>query len=119
LYQETHHLTHLLFGHSLQVLLLSYLLLLYCSPFKILKHHIATVKREEGDWVELEQVERFAFYERSKKAYPFNYPPSRPPFLPPSFCVSLKHKRYAIVATSETAIYANIILKKGVVKPKH
>ena len=37
-------------------------------------------------------VERFAFYERAKKAY-------------------------AIVATSEAALYANIILKKGVIKP--
>lgn len=40
---------------------------------------------------QLELVERFAFYERSKKAY-------------------------AIVATGEQALYANIILKKGVVK---
>ena len=39
---------------------------------------------------ELEQVERFAFYERAKKAY-------------------------AVVMTGETALYANIILKKGVV----
>ncbi|MDD6011726.1 MAG: L-fucose mutarotase [Oscillospiraceae bacterium] len=39
----------------------------------------------------IEMVERFAFYERAKKA-----------------C--------AIVATGETAVYANIILKKGVVK---
>ncbi len=38
----------------------------------------------------IEYVERFAFYERAKKAY-------------------------AIVATGESAIYANIILKKGVV----
>lgn len=37
-----------------------------------------------------EHMERFSFYERCKKAY-------------------------AIVATSETALYANIILKKGVV----
>ena len=36
-------------------------------------------------------IERFAFYERAKKAY-------------------------AIVATGESALYANIILKKGVVK---
>lgn len=36
-------------------------------------------------------LERFAFYERAKKAY-------------------------AIVATGESAIYANILLKKGVVK---
>jgi L-fucose mutarotase len=40
---------------------------------------------------EFEYVERFAFYERAKRAY-------------------------AIVATSETALYANIILKKGIVK---
>lgn len=36
-------------------------------------------------------IERYAFYERAKKAY-------------------------AVIATSESAIYANIILKKGVVK---
>lgn len=40
--------------------------------------------------VKIETVERFAFYERAKRAY-------------------------AIVATGETALYANIILKKGVV----
>ena len=39
----------------------------------------------------VELVERFAFYERAKKAY-------------------------AIVATGETAVYANILLKKGVVQ---
>ena len=38
----------------------------------------------------IENVERFAFYERAKKAF-------------------------AVIATSETALYANIILKKGVV----
>lgn len=38
----------------------------------------------------IKYVERFAFYERAKKAY-------------------------AIVATSEKALYANIILKKGVI----
>lgn len=37
-----------------------------------------------------EMIERFAFYERAKKCY-------------------------AVVATGETALYANIILKKGVV----
>ena len=47
----------------------------------------------EGKPVKMEQVERFAFYERAKKAY-------------------------CIVMTGETAIYANIILKKGVVAPK-
>jgi L-fucose mutarotase len=40
---------------------------------------------------DFEYVERFAFYERAKQAY-------------------------AVVATSETAVYANIILKKGLVK---
>lgn len=39
----------------------------------------------------IEMIERFAFYERAKNAY-------------------------AVVATGEKAIYANIILKKGVVK---
>lgn len=39
----------------------------------------------------IEMIERFAFYERAKKAY-------------------------AIVATGETAIYANVLLKKGVVQ---
>ena len=38
-----------------------------------------------------EQLERFAFYERAKQAY-------------------------AVIATGEEAIYANIILKKGVIK---
>ena len=47
------------------------------------------IESSEGD-KEIELVERFAFYERAKKAY-------------------------AVVATGETAIYANIILKKGVV----
>lgn len=39
----------------------------------------------------MENIERFAFYERAKRAY-------------------------AVVATSEIALYANIILKKGVVE---
>lgn len=41
--------------------------------------------------VSIEQVERFAFYERAKNAY-------------------------AVIATGETELYANIILKKGVIK---
>ncbi|MBR3438423.1 MAG: fucose isomerase [Clostridia bacterium] len=48
------------------------------------------VKSKEGD-KKFELVERFAFYERAKKAY-------------------------CVVASGETAIYANIILKKGVVQ---
>lgn len=43
------------------------------------------------DNVRMTNLERFAFYERAKKAY-------------------------AVIATGEEAIYANIILKKGVVK---
>lgn len=58
-----------------------------CPP--IWQDYKATVTANEGD-KEFELVERFAFYERAKKAY-------------------------AVVATGETAIYANIILKKGVV----
>jgi L-fucose mutarotase len=49
------------------------------------------VDKHEGSQVKFEFIERFEFYERAKKAY-------------------------AIVATSEGALYANIILKKGVVK---
>jgi L-fucose mutarotase len=41
---------------------------------------------------DFEFVERFAFYERAQKAY-------------------------AVIATSESALYANVILKKGVIKP--
>ena len=51
-----------------------------------------TILRHEGDR-QVELVERFAFYERAKNAY-------------------------AIVATGETALYGNIILKKGVVEEK-
>jgi len=47
------------------------------------------LKESEGKEVKIEFVERFAFYERAKKAY-------------------------AIVSTGETEKYANIILKKGV-----
>lgn len=48
------------------------------------------LKKHGEDPQAVEMMERFAFYERAKKAY-------------------------AIVATGETAIYANILLKKGVV----
>jgi L-fucose mutarotase len=49
-----------------------------------------TLVRNSGErFSDFEFVERFAFYERAKKAY-------------------------AVVATSEKALYANVILKKGV-----
>ena len=48
------------------------------------------VEQQEG-FVDFDMVERFAFYERARQAY-------------------------AVIATGETALYANIILKKGVVR---
>ena len=45
---------------------------------------------ERDKFEAFEYIERFAFYERAQKAY-------------------------AVIATSETALYANIILKKGVI----
>jgi L-fucose mutarotase len=48
------------------------------------------VQKQESRFGDFEMVERHAFYERAKKAY-------------------------AILATGETARYANIILKKGIV----
>ena len=49
------------------------------------------IKKYEPVNNKVEEIERFAFYDRAKDAY-------------------------AVIATGETAIYANIILKKGVVK---
>lgn len=59
------------------------------NPPPIWDEYKNTVNAIEGDKA-FELVERFAFYERAKKAY-------------------------CVIATGETAIYANIILKKGVV----
>ncbi|MGF9917616.1 RbsD/FucU domain-containing protein [Paenibacillus ehimensis] len=52
----------------------------------------AIVKKHAPEAAEPAFVERFAFYERARQAY-------------------------AVVATGEGALYANIVLKKGVVKP--
>jgi L-fucose mutarotase len=49
------------------------------------------VQQHESTFSDFDYVERFAFYERARKAY-------------------------AVLATSEMALYANIILKKGVIK---
>ena len=57
---------------------------------EIWKEYQSIVQSYDSRATSMEQVERFAFYERAKKAY-------------------------AIVATGEQALYANIILKKGVV----
>lgn len=47
-------------------------------------------KKYEKDGLREETIDKFTFYERAKKAY-------------------------AVVTTSEGALYANVILKKGVV----
>ncbi len=49
--------------------------------------------KKHDDKAQIEFIERFAYYERAKKAF-------------------------AVVQTGETAIYANVILKKGVVLPE-
>jgi L-fucose mutarotase len=46
----------------------------------------------EAKHIKIERVERFAFYERAKTAF-------------------------GVVATGETALYGNLILKKGVIAP--
>lgn len=63
------------------------------DPYKpvIWDDYRETVKQHESGFTDFDYVERFAFYERAKKAY-------------------------AVLATSEMALYANIILKKGVIK---
>jgi L-fucose mutarotase len=49
-----------------------------------------TIQKHEPGFADFEMMERHAFYERAKKAY-------------------------AIVATGESARYANLILKKGII----
>ena len=51
----------------------------------------ALLEKAEGRAIKLDPIERFAFYDRAKQAY-------------------------AIVATGERRLYANIILKKGVLR---
>ncbi len=51
--------------------------------------YFTIAKKHDGN-LRADTLDRFAFYERSKKAY-------------------------AVIATGESAIYANIILKKGVI----
>ena len=63
------------------------------DPYKpvIWEEYRKIVKNHAANFTDFEQVERFAFYERAKKAY-------------------------AVLASGEMALYANIILKKGVIK---
>ena len=63
-----------------------------CPTPTIWKTYDEILNKYEPDHHETEMTERFAFYERAKNAY-------------------------LIIATGETAIYANILLKKGVVTP--
>ena len=62
-----------------------------CPTPTIWKSYDEILEKYEPENCEIEKMERFAFYERAKNAY-------------------------LIIATGETAIYANILLKKGVVK---
>lgn len=63
------------------------------APITIWGTYEEILSRFEGKLIPLRRVERFAFYEEAKSCY-------------------------AIVATGETAQYANIILTKGVIKPQ-
>ncbi len=54
---------------------------------------LSIVNAAEARVVPFEEVERFAFYERAKRSM-------------------------AIVATGESALYGNLILKKGVLGPE-
>jgi len=55
-------------------------------------HEFAAILKDSGYKGGIEPIERFAFYDRAKEAY-------------------------AIVATGEQRIWANLILKKGIVPP--
>lgn len=61
-----------------------------CPTPEIWKTYNDILNKYEPDHHDIEMTERFAFYERAKGAY-------------------------LIIATGETAVYANVLLKKGVV----
>lgn len=60
-------------------------------PTPIWSEYEKIAQSVEGDSLKLSFEERFAFYERAKKAY-------------------------AVISTGESALYANVIIKKGVIK---
>lgn len=62
-----------------------------CPTPEIWQEYEKILEKYEPEHHDIEMLERFAFYERAKGAY-------------------------LIIATGETAIYANVLLKKGVVK---
>jgi L-fucose mutarotase len=59
---------------------------------EICKEFQAIIDRAEGKRFRLAAIERFAFYERARQAF-------------------------AVVATGETRLYGNVLLKMGVVRP--
>lgn len=59
----------------------------------IVREFQSVLDRAQGARVNIEKVERFAFYERAQRAF-------------------------AVIATSERRLYGNIILSKGVVVPE-
>jgi L-fucose mutarotase len=63
------------------------------DPYKpvIWEEYQKIIVKHEPTFTEFEYVERFEFYERARKTF-------------------------AVLATGEKALYANIILKKGVIK---
>lgn len=61
-------------------------------PVPIIAEYQQIVSHFHGSEVALEEIGRMEFYERAKTAF-------------------------AVIATGETALYANIILKKGVIPP--
>ncbi|MDD6727645.1 MAG: L-fucose mutarotase [Eubacteriales bacterium] len=61
-----------------------------CPQPVIWEKYEEILNKHEPDHHDIEMTERFAFYERAKGAY-------------------------LIIATGETAVYANVLLKKGVV----
>jgi L-fucose mutarotase len=60
------------------------------TPTPIWDVYRGIIEKHEPDNSRIESVERFAFYDRARKAYAF-------------------------ISTSEKSLYANIILKKGIV----
>lgn len=62
-----------------------------CGTPAIWETYRRILSKYEPDHSDIQMTERFAFYERAKNAY-------------------------LIIATGETAVYANVLLKKGVVQ---
>jgi L-fucose mutarotase len=62
------------------------------EPAPIWTEYQRILDSAEGRHIAMEQIERFAFYERAKTTF-------------------------GVVATGETALYGNIIIKKGVIAP--